>query len=122
MIESAGLPDVAERQKPNASNAGLERDYLNMSAVSLSPGAYDERFVWTGSQKTSYSSPKERKMAEESKHDLSMLKPSSCFPIEKGQSIQSASSSMRGNATTPIASPAFFAGNHIVEVLSERTA
>jgi len=28
-----GLPDVAERQKPNASSAGPERSYLNMSVV-----------------------------------------------------------------------------------------
>ena len=35
MIESAGFTREAERQKPNASSAGLERGYLNMSAVSL---------------------------------------------------------------------------------------
>jgi len=38
-----------------------------------------------------------------------------------GQSVQSVSSGMRGNAILPIASPAFLAGNHIAEALSERT-
>ena len=35
MIESAGFTREAERQQPDASNAVLERSYLNMSAVSL---------------------------------------------------------------------------------------
>jgi hypothetical protein len=63
-----GLPDVAEHQKPDASNAGLERGYLNMRAVSLTSSTHDHCFERTGSQKTPYFSPKERKMAEKRKH------------------------------------------------------
>ena len=38
------LPDVVERQKPDASNAGLERGYLNMSAVSLTARGVQRTF------------------------------------------------------------------------------
>ena len=85
-----GLPDVAEHQKPDASKAGLERGYLIMRAVSLTAKIVRQRFVRTGSQTTSYFSPKERTMAEKRKHGLSMLKPSFCFYQVNGQSIQSA--------------------------------
>ena len=75
-----GLPDVAEHQKPDASNAGLERGYSQHECCFTD---FQNRTTnvscRTGSQTTSYFSPKERTMAEKRKHGLSMLKPSSCF-------------------------------------------
>ena len=44
------------------------------------------------------------------------------LPRENGQSTQSTLSGMRGNVSTTLASPAFLAGNHIEQALSERTA
>ena len=104
MKQSAGLPDVPERQKSNASNAGLERGYLDRSAVSLTTKGVRRTFRVDRK-------PKDLSFFTEGEKDgrikqawTSHAQTEFLLPKENGQSTQSASSGMRGNATTPIAS------------------
>jgi hypothetical protein len=101
---------------------GLERSCLNMSVAPLT--AKGARPMFRADRK-----PKDRLFFTEGEKDgrkkqawTSHAQAEFLLPKENGQSVQSASSGMRGNTTTPIASPAFLARNHNAEVLSERTA
>jgi hypothetical protein len=75
-----GLPDVAEHQKPDASNAGLERGYLNMSTVSLTPKGVRPMFRVDRKPKDLLFFTEGEKYGRKNKHGQALLKPTSCFP------------------------------------------
>src|SRR4249919_1592501 len=97
---------------------GLERSCLNMSVAPLT--AKSARPMFRADRK-----PNDLLFFTEGEKDGRKKKAwpvhaqtEFLLPQENGQSVQSASSGMRGNAIITIASPAFLARNHIAEALS----
>jgi hypothetical protein len=117
-----GLPVAAERQIPDASNAGLERGYLNMSVVSLTAKGVRRTFRVDRQPKDLLFFTEGEKDGRKKKAWLVHAQSEFLLYQVNGQYVLLIPSGMRGNALLPMASLAILTRNHIDEALSERTA